>query len=304
MTIQKKMDTGEKKTMTIEKRTEKALKVEYQKALDAVREELAKAEAKYGPLSMPVMSKSNRLKKLEKTLNDHLNEINKQVLKITDDHSVNVYRENYYNAGYALETELQEKLSFNLINKDTIRNSVENPLNKLAIDNNADAVKRKIRSSITQGLAQGKSVKDMSKMVKKDLQTNANNATRIVRTETTRVQSLAIQQAGEKAANKGLELVKEWVATLDDRTRDRHRELDGVTIGINEEFKIDGFSAQRPADFGAAEMDINCRCRLIYKPKEGTEAEYRRARGTNGKNAVIPYKTFNDWFDNRVKESN
>ena len=186
--------------------------------------------------------------------------------------------------------------------KEAVRQAVLNPLTELAIENNSLQVKNAIRSSIVRGIALGESVPKMSKSVKRDLEKNANNATRIVRTETTRIQNEAIQKAGEKAAAKGIDLVKQWNATLDGRTRRTHRKLDQQIVEMDEEFVVNGHSAPRPGAFGVAEEDINCRCRLTYIPRDVSEPEYRRARGRTGKGEVIPYKTFDEWFKNRVKE--
>lgn len=58
---------------------------------------------------------------------------------------------------------------------------------------------------------------------------------------------------------------KTWRTMLDDRVRDPHRDLEGVTVGIDELFYIDGIGADRPGAFGVPELDVNCRCQLKYK---------------------------------------
>lgn len=305
MSIDKKMEKTEKVLFKKEKQVEKAVAKEYQQALDFIRVQLSIAEQKYskgGKLTYAEMSKYGRLQALEKQIADELNRINSAVNKNVARYQVDIWESSYYGTGFALETELQEKLSFALLPKDAVRQAVQNPLTQLALENNADQVKRAIRSTITRGLALGQSVPDISKQVKADLEKNANNATRIVRTETTRIQNEAIQTAGERAASKGIDLVKKWNATLDSRTRDRHRKLDQQTVELDEDFTVNGMSAPRPGAFGRADMDINCRCRLTYIPRGSTEPEYRRARGTDGKGKVIPYTNYNDWFKNRVSK--
>lgn len=307
MSIDSKMDKTEKVITRKEKQVEKQLAKEYQAVLDDIRVQLNKAADKYGKddvLTYAEMNKYGRLQSLEKQIADVLNELNSKVDKNIIRYQMDIWETAYYGTGFALETELQEKLAFSLLPKDAIRQSVLNPLNKLALENNAELVKRSIRSTLTRGLALGQSVPQMSKQVKIDLEKNANNATRIVRTETTRVQNEAIQKAGERAAGKGIDLVKKWNSILDSRTRDRHRKLDQVKVELDEDFEIDGRKAPRPGAFGRPEDDINCRCRLTYVPRDSTEPEYRRARGIDGRNKVIPYTNYTDWYKNRVKESN
>ena len=58
---------------------------------------------------------------------------------------------------------------------------------------------------------------------------------------------------------------KTWHTQLDNRVRDTHDYLEGMTKPLNEEFHTyNGDSAQHPGGFGIASEDINCRCYLTY----------------------------------------
>ena len=61
---------------------------------------------------------------------------------------------------------------------------------------------------------------------------------------------------------------KRWVAILDKRTRDTHRDVNGITIPINEPFQVGDSLMMYPRDadtFGAsAEEIVNCRCWLVF----------------------------------------
>ncbi|WP_371820565.1 phage minor head protein [Falcatimonas sp. MSJ-15] len=52
---------------------------------------------------------------------------------------------------------------------------------------------------------------------------NKNKAMRIARTEGHRIQQTAAVNACNKAVEKGADIVKQWSAALDGRTRDSHR---------------------------------------------------------------------------------
>ena len=59
----------------------------------------------------------------------------------------------------------------------------------------------------------------------------------------------------------GIRLKKQWVATLDGRTRHTHREIDGEIVGIDETFDN---GCQFPGDpLGAPGETFNCRCTMI-----------------------------------------
>lgn len=85
-------------------------------------------------------------------------------------------------------------------------------------------------------------------------------ATRIARTEST-----SSYNAGSLAAlsDEGVTR-KEWVATLDSRTRRTHRNADGQVRPIDEPFEVGRSSLQMPGDpRGSAAEIINCRCTVV-----------------------------------------
>lgn len=58
---------------------------------------------------------------------------------------------------------------------------------------------------------------------------------------------------------------KTWHTMLDERVRDTHSYLEGMTVGITDEFyTYDGDHAKAPGGFISAENNCGCRCRLSY----------------------------------------
>lgn len=58
---------------------------------------------------------------------------------------------------------------------------------------------------------------------------------------------------------------KTWATMLDDRVRDTHDYLEGMTVPMGEYFfTYDGDSALYPGDFEKAENNCNCRCVLTF----------------------------------------
>lgn len=71
--------------------------------------------------------------------------------------------------------------------------------------------------------------------------------------------------AGYDTATKLGAINKTWHTQGDDKVRDSHFYLDGVTKPLNEAYHtIWGNSGQHPGGFSAPEDDINCRCWLTY----------------------------------------
>ena len=71
--------------------------------------------------------------------------------------------------------------------------------------------------------------------------------------------------AKQVAREKDIPVYKTWRTVGDDRVRDTHDFLEGITIPLGEYFRtIDGDSALMPGGFADAENNVNCRCWLDY----------------------------------------
>lgn len=89
-----------------------------------------------------------------------------------------------------------------------------------------------------------------------------DDVVRIVETESHRdANAGAYETAKESGATE-----KIWHTMLDDRVRDSHSWLEGVSAPLDGEFyNYLGQSTKYPGQWGIAEEDINCRCWLTYK---------------------------------------
>ncbi len=84
---------------------------------------------------------------------------------------------------------------------------------------------------------------------------------RIMETETHRDYNEAALTTARKAGAKS----KTWMTMQDPRVRDAHVPLQSVTVPIDGTFVTwDGYETQAPGMFGVPELDVNCRCTLIF----------------------------------------
>lgn len=82
---------------------------------------------------------------------------------------------------------------------------------------------------------------------------------RVIETDMTRVFNEGTLATGNKAGAK----MKTWLTMMDDRVRDSHSYLEGMTVPIDAEFyTFDGDHAAAPGGFLMAENNVNCRCIL------------------------------------------
>ena len=100
-----------------------------------------------------------------------------------------------------------------------------------------------------------------------------SRARTIVRTEAGRVQEQANFDAANKAKSAGADVVKQWSAVLDGKTRDTHRELDHQIREMDKPFEIGGKKAMYPHDFGDPAEDCNCRCTLLTRARAALDKD-------------------------------
>lgn len=99
--------------------------------------------------------------------------------------------------------------------------------------------KRRIQSVITQGILQGESIPNLTQRLEKVTGGDHKAAIRNIRTMMTGVENAGRVDAQERAKEMGIPVQKQWIATLDSRTRHWHRELDGVTVDTDEPFVVE-----------------------------------------------------------------
>jgi SPP1 gp7 family putative phage head morphogenesis protein len=280
----------------------KELEKAYRKAGKAIEGRIKtslKRLSESGNLNLLEARKGDRLKKLLKNINTELKIVNQVKVNSVKTYLANVYKLNYFGMGWALETEGQIKLSYAVLNRRAVANSMLSPLDKIALKNNAYVAREGIKRTITQSIIKGDSIPMMARGVKKSLRSNANNAVSIARTETTRIMGESRLDSMKHAAKTGLAMRKEWVSTSDDRTRESHIDLDGERVAMDKPFSN---GLQHPGDqsTGDAGETVNCRCTMVTEIADYPNPESERlAQG--GK--VIEKQSLEKWYNDRVEGS-
>lgn len=120
-----------------------------------------------------------------------------------------------------------------------------------------------LRSIIQAGTMDGLGTREIARNITQRIPTIANyRANTIARTETHTASGYASEMA---ATETGLNLKKEWVSFIDDRTRETHAEADGQVVNRDEDFTVNGEQLAYAGDpSGSAENIINCRCAVLY----------------------------------------
>lgn len=126
-------------------------------------------------------------------------------------------------------------------------------------------LKKRIANNVSRGIATASEYKVIARNIAADSNVGFNRAMRVARTEGHGVQVQAAVDVQHKAKEKGADIVKQWDAALDGRTRDSHRQVDGEIRELDEKFSNGMMYPSDPAG-GAAEV-VNCRCALLQRAK-------------------------------------
>ena len=234
---------------------------------------------------------------------------NRTAHKILQRFVLHVFGENYNHNAY--ETEIQTGISFDIYNEDAVEKLIkEDPkmLPEWKIDEEKDYTwnREKVENAITQGIIQGESVDQIAQRLVNELKTNNLTKMRMfARTAMTGAQNAGRQKQMEDAIKMGIDVRKQWIATLDDRTRDTHQRLDGQLVDVDKPFHVGtkhGTKTIRyPGDPSAdPSLVYNCRCTMksVIKGTEGfkrTRRAYRINKKGIRESYLVEDMTYEEW---------
>lgn len=292
--------------------TVKAYFEQFEKRDAAMKEKLDAGEIteqQYKQWRLAQMGRGKRFTALRDKVAERYTDANATAVAYVNDDTPGIYSLNRNYAAYKIE-QVSDKVDFTLWDEQTVKRLiVEQPdlmpyyPPKRALQRGIDLKygKQQITASVTRSILQGKGIGKIAD----DLQSRMRDMNRTSAIRTARTAVTAAENAGRldtyrAAQDMGIKLKKQWLATLDNRTRHAHAMLDGQTVDVDKPFKVDGYELMYPGDSSApGYLVYNCRCTTIAvlfdepKPRH----ELRRAYDEKtGKNILIPAMTYAQWF--------
>jgi SPP1 gp7 family putative phage head morphogenesis protein len=255
------------------------------------------------------IGRGNRFIALRDKVAERYTNANEVAIAYINDATPGIYTLNRNYSAYTIE-QVSSSADFTLFDEQTVKRLiVEQPdlmpyyPPKRALQRGIDLKygKQQITASVTSSILQGKGIGKIAD----DLQSRMQDMSRASAIRTARTAITAAQNAGRldtyrAAQDMGIKLKKQWMATLDNRTRHAHAMLDGQTVDVDKPFKVDGYELMYPGDNSApGYLVYNCRCTTISvlpdepKPRH----ELRRAYDEKtGKSILIPAMTYAQWI--------
>ncbi len=259
-----------------EKAVLKALEKQYETALEEIDDKIASLLGR-GDADLPNVIHQVQYQRLIKAqVKAALDRLHAGEYETIDKYLLDSYTDGFVGTLYNLHRQdvpvivpIEQEAAIKAV---TIDSKLKEPLyESLGVD--VTKLKKTISAEITRGIAAGYSYGEMAQGIRLLTKAPLSRARTIVRTEAGRVQEQANFDAAQKAKSAGADVVKQWSAVLDGKTRDTHRELDHQIREMDKPFETHGKKAMYPHDFGDPAEDCNCRCTLLTRARAALDAD-------------------------------
>ena len=197
-------------------------------------------EQDYKQWRLAQIGRGKRFKALRDRLAERMTGANEVAAAYMNDATPGIYSLNRNFAAYTIEQQVGADVGFDLWDERTVRRLlVEQPdlmpyyPPKRAVNRGIDLAygKRQITAQVTSGILQGESVPKLADRLQTNIPNmNRASAIRAARTAVTGAQNGGRQDSYNAAAKMGIKLQKQWLATLDNRTRHSHGAADGQSV--------------------------------------------------------------------------
>ena len=271
-------------------------------------------EADYKQWRLNQIGRGQRYEALRDRIAQRLTNAHETAIAYVNDATPGIYSLNRNYAAYTIER-VSGNVDFTLWDEQTVRRLIVEQPDLMPYYPKAAAVKRgidleygkkQITKCVTSSILQGKSIKGISDDLQRYIPTmSRDSAIRTARTAVTGAQNAGRMDSYAAAEKMGIKLKKQWLATLDNRTRHAHAMLDGQTVDIDKPFKADGYDIMFPGDTSApGYLVYNCRCTMVADVDGVNSTGQRRARNpVTGENKIISDMTYSEWAGWKKEEA-
>lgn len=225
----------------------------------------------------------DRWKKQLADLAQTLTRVNQIAMDIINEAAPGVFAMNANWAEFEIEQAGNADMGFGLYDENTVKELLRDepnllPPSRVKIQEDEAWNMKAITRQINLGIVMGEGLEAIAKRLQRVADMNANQARTHARTAMTSAQNAGRIEGYHRAQDMGIAVEKEWLATLDNRTRHAHAALDGKHVPVDEPFDSELGAIMYPGDPDARPANVyNCRCTLVaYLPEHPDENVKRR----------------------------
>ena len=221
----------------------------------------------------------------------------REAQRIVNEGKIGVFADNANYIGYDLERNGNVNTGFTLYDQNTVGRLIKSdpqilpkPAPGVQKDKAYTYYNKLMNSAITQGIVQGETIPQIAKrIVDVTGERSYSSAVRNARTAYTGAQNAGRMEGLHQAQALGIKVKKQWMATLDDRTRDTHAELDGQIRDVDEPFESELGDIMYPGDPTAEPGNVyNC---FVGETNIATDSEIIRSYKHDYSGKLITVKT-------------
>ena len=251
------------------------------------------------------IGRGKRFQALADRLADRMTNANQVAAAYINDATPGIYSLNRNYAAYTIEQQVGRDVGFDLWDEQTVKRLIVQEPDlmpwyppKRAINRGIDLVygKRQITNQVRSGILMGESIPKLTQRIQQNIPTmNRASAIRAARTAVTAAQNGGRQASYQSAEQMGIKLQKQWLATLDARTRPTHGAADGQTVAQDKPFSVGGAELMYPGDPKGPPAEVyNCRCATIalvegvHMPPRQTYSEWLEGKSAGNQHSDKP----------------
>lgn len=289
-----------------EKAVLKKLEANYQDALSEIDDKIERLLARGDADLQHVIYQVQYQQSLKKQIEAILETLHSNEFETLSEYLTKSYEEGFLGAMYSMQNQgvplvipiSQEQVVAAIQHETKLSEGLYAALGK-----DTNRLSKQIAGEISRGISNNATYNEMARNIASFSNIPKNNAMRIARTEAHRIQCKATADAQWKAKEKGADVVKQWDSTLDGKTRDTHRQLDGQIRELDEPFEVAGMSAMQPGGFGKASEDCNCRCALLQRARWALDNDFTKWDQETGGLVEIKAKDYDSFKMKYAKEA-
>lgn len=248
-----------------------------------------------------------RWEEMRDTLAQDYHNANAIARSIVDGYMPDVYALNHNYGTFEVESGALVDTSYTLYDRQTVERILrDNPdllpppgrnlQQRIAAGLDIKWQEGQIQSVTLQSILQGESIPTMAKRIARTMgETNHKATIRYARTAVTGAENAGRIDAYQRAEKMGIDMVQEWRATLDMRTRHSHRQMDGEKQRVGVKFSN---GCEYPGDPNGPPWEIwNCRCAIrgVVKGLEPQARKYRSLEDIEG-------MTYEEWKASKIEK--
>lgn len=251
------------------------------------------------------IGRGKRFEDLRDKVAERYTNANEVAVAYVNDATPGIYSLNRNYAAYTIEQAVGS-VGFTLWDEQTVKRLIVEepglmpyypPEKALRRGIDLDYGKKVITKQVTSGILLGESIGKIANRLQNDIPgMERASAVRTARTSVTGAQNAGRMDSYYAAEELGIEIQKEWLATLDSRTRHSHAVIDGERRNIDKAFSNGCMFPGDPQ--GPAREVYNCRCTLItsdMKARNSRGAQRRARNPDTGENELISDMTYQEW---------